>query len=807
MPAPVPLRTLGEAFEFTVRGVTVGLELPVALVALPVALALVAWLTFRFRRAGGDWPRRRRLVLFATRVVVVVCLVVAAAGPYTVVSRTTPGDPRVQMLVDESASMGVTGVDPRSLASAIEDEGVPVTTSVVASENTSRIGDAVVANVDRGSSVLLVSDGQVTDGRSLEEAAEIARSANATVHTLDLAVRSPERSVTLAGPSKTSVGVENAFLVRVDGAGIGNGSATVTVSADGTPIATGEVAGEGAYEFTYSFSEVGSHELTVRVESDDRFEVNDVYRKSVRVVPKPKVLYVSRGEYPFGDLLERLYDVDRTNSIPSDLSPYRTVVLQNMPASTLGNVSALQRAVINGTGLVVAGGPNAYERGGYKNSSLASALPVSFGESGGRTARIALLIDISSSAEEGMQVQKSIALDVLEQLGDENEVGIVGFNTRAYRVQDVVELGGNRSTLSSKVKRMTSRGGTDLGIGLRGASDLLGGPGTVIVISDGNDRGSTALPVARRLGAQGTQIVTVGVGRRVNDELLTEVAGVTGGQYLRADETDRLRLLFGGESRTFASDKLTIVDRNHFITAGVETTANPPLVHDVSVRPGADFLVAAGDGTPAIAQWRYGLGRVVSITAYGNDGTLDGLLQKPDSLLLTKSVNWAIGDPERGATGIVSAPDTRVGQTTRIRYVGDERPPGPPTFRQVGPRTYEATVTPDEPGFETVLNTTYAVNYPGEYAPLGPSGSLSSLARTTGGEQFRPGEAVRIAEVVTQRAISTRDVRQEWDWTLLVAALVVFLLEVVARRLWTYRRASERRAGARANRGVDSEND
>jgi hypothetical protein len=302
-------------------------------------------------------------------------------------------------------------------------------------------------------------------------------------------------------------------------------------------------------------------------------------------------------------------------------------------------------------------------------------------------------------------------------------------------------------------------------------------------------------------------VVTVGVGSPVNDDLLTEVAASTGGQYLRADETDRLRLLFGGESRTYAADRLTIVDRNHFITAGVETTANPPLVHDVSVRPGADFLVAAGDGTPAVTQWRYGLGRVVSITAYGNDGSLDGLLQEPDSLLLTKSVNWAIGDPERGAEGVVSAPDTRVGETTRIRYVGAERPDGPPTFRQVESRTYEATVTPTEPGFETVLNATYAVNYPAEYGALGPSPSLSALARTTGGERFRQGQAAEIARVVTRRAVSTRDVRQEWDWVLLAAGLVVFLLEILALRLWAYRRSSGRRAVGPATAGAEVDRD
>ena len=795
------------AFETTVQGVTVGVALPLVLLALPVALALVGWLTFRFRSAGGDWSRRRRLLLFASRLVVVVCLVVAAAGPYTVSAQTTPGDPRVRMLVDESASMAATDAAPERLATAIEEEGVPVTRSVIASGNTSRVGDAVVANVDRGASVLLVSDGQVTGGRSLEEAGEIARSANATVHAVEIEAEAPERYVTLAGPAKTSVGVENAFLVRVDGAGLGNGSATVTVEADGTPVATGRVNGSGAYEFTYGFSEVGSHELLVRVDADDRFGVNDVYRKSVRVVPKPRVLYVADGEYPFGDLLEGLYDLDRRESIPDDLSPYRTVVIQDLPAGRMGNVSALQRAVIDGTGLVVAGGLNAYDLGNYDSSPVASMLPVSFGEGGGRTARISLLVDVSSSAEGGMRVQKAIALDVLEQLGDENEVGIVGFNTRAYRVQDLVGLSGNRSELRERIRRLESRGGTDIGTGMRGAAELLGGPGTIILISDGNDRGNTAGSVARRLGAQGVQVISVGVGSPVNDQLLTRIAGTTGGQYLRADETDRLRLLFGGESRTFAADKLTIVDRNHFITAGVETTANPPLVHDVSVKPGADFLVAAGDGTPAITQWRYGLGRVVSITAYGNDGTLDGLLQEPDSLLLSKSVNWAIGDPERGAEGIVSAPDTRVGESTRIRYVGDERPDGPSTFRKVDPRTYEATVTPTAPGFETVLDATYAVNYPAEYAAFGRSPSLSSLVRTTDGRTFEPGQVEEIARAVRQRAVSTRDVRREWDWVFLTVGLLAFLGEVVSRRLGAYRRPAPSRSVAGAPPEVERDDD
>ncbi|MFB6298272.1 MAG: VWA domain-containing protein [Salinirussus sp.] len=774
--------TVGAA-SVTVGGVEVGVALAPVLLVLPVALAAVVYLAVR---GEGDWDRRRRWIVAGTRLIVVACLVGAAAGPFTVTERTTAGDPTVQMLIDESDSMSVTDADADRLASAIEDQGVPVTRSVVGSDTVSRIGDAVAASARPNGSVLLVSDGQVTGGRSLIGAAEVAADAGATVHAVSLSAPTPERAVTLSGPAETSAGITNSFLVRVSGTSAVSEPTTVTVLADGTPIFTETVGETGRVEFTHTFDEVGTHQLVARIDGGDAIESNNQFRKTVRVVPKPPVLYVARGSYPFGELLDRLYDLDRRESIPDDLSPYRAVVLQDLPASAAGNVSALQRAVIDGTGLVVAGGRNAYDRGGYDNSSLGSMLPVAAGETTARTARISLLVDVSGSAQEGMETQKALALNVLNQLGDRNEVGIVGFNWRAYEVNRIVPLGENRESLRGKIRRLTSGGATDIGVGLRGAADQLGGSGTVILLSDGNTKPG-ARSVARRLARRGIQVVAVGVGRSVNEELLRDVARTTGGRYLRADETDRLRLLFGGGSRSFEGDKLTIVDRTQFITAGVETTASPGAVHDVGVKPGADFLVATGDGTPALAQWRYGLGRVVSITAYGSDGTLGGLLERPDSLLLSKSVNWAVGDPGPDR-GVVSAPDTRVGESVTVRYAGSDRPAGPPAFRLVGPGTYEAELRPTEPGFRTVLNASLAVNYPREYTAFGQSEAVGRAVRATGGQVFEPGQAAAIAETVTRSFERTREVRQDWGWVLLAVGLLVFLGEVLARQLRLYGR-------------------
>jgi plastocyanin len=758
---------------------TLGVAHPLALLVAPVALVAVVALVFY--RGRGDWDRRTRWTLVVTRVVVVACLVGAAAGPYTLTEQRTAGDPEVRLLVDQSDSMAVTNADADALETAIEDAGVPVTRSVIGSGTTSRIGDAIAANVDANASMLVLSDGQVTGGQSLAAAAETAASVNATIHAVSLGTQATDRALTLSGPAETSVGVENAFRVRVAGTESTNRTETVTVYADDTPIFTEQIDGTGTASFTHTFDEVGDHRLVARLDGGDENDVNDNYRATVRVVPKPKVLYVAEGSAPFGNLLDRLYDLDRRSAVPANLSPYQAVVMQDVPADAVGNVSALQRAVINGTGLVVAGGPNAYDRGGYPNSSLAAMLPVATGASSGRAARISLLIDVSESAQSGMGAQKAIALDVLDQLGDRSTVGIVGFNWRAYEVAEIGSLGANRSLFETRIRRLTSGGGTDMSVGLRGAAEQLGGSGTIIVISDGNTDPSATV-VARRLGARGIRIVTIGVGEGINEQLLVDVAAATGGQYLRADETNRLRLLFDQGTRSFEGDGLTIVDRTAFITAGVEPTATMGAAHDVGVKPGADFLVATGDGSPAFAQWRYGLGRVVSITAYGADGTLGGLLDEPDSLLLSKSVNWVIGDPGPDR-GVVRAPDTRVGEATTIRYVGPERPGGPPRFRLVEPDTYEATLRPSDPGFETVLDASIAVNYPREYESLGQSSALARAVRTSGGQVVRQSEAAAIAETVARSFERTRQVRREWGWVLLTVGLFVFLGDVLARRL------------------------
>jgi hypothetical protein len=791
------LRTLLSTTYTLPNGLTVGVEQLWPLLLLPAALVVVAAVVFR--RDRGLASTRSRRLLFLSRVVVVVLVVASATAPYTVATRETTGQPQVTLLADESASMRVTDAETEALAERIEAEGVPVQTATVGRGERSPIGDGVAANLRENGTVVLLSDGRVTSGRSLAATAELARSLNATVSRVAVEPERTERYVTVNGPSKTTVGVESTFLASVDGVNVEAGSTpTLRVEVDGQQVVERPLAnGSGRVEFSHTFEETGAHEVRAEVTGSDQFSQNDVFFKSVRVVERPEILYVSRGSYPFRSYLSQLYDVETAESVPEDLSPYYAVVVQDTAAGDLGDVGALQRFVIDGGGLFVVGGRNSFEAGGYDTSPISAALPVRVGEGSGGSSNIVLLVDVSGSAEEGMTVQKAIALDVLDQLGDDNRVGLVAFNQNAYRVADLAPLSQNRGLLADRIRRLQAGGATRIAEGLQGAREQLGEDrGTVILISDGVDYQSDAVSVAQGLGADGTRVITVGTGPQPNEPLLKELAAASGGSYLRATETNRLRLLFGGSSRRFEGEGLTVVDEDTFITSGVELTADPERVNDVSVKPGAEFLVAADDGTPAVASWRYGLGRVVTVTAYGSDGTLDGLLTRPDSLLLTKATNYVIGDPERRATGVTEIADTRVGEPTTIVYRGSERPAAEGVqFRQVREGVYRATVTPDEAGFVRVLDAQYAANYPAEYGGFGVDPALERAVETTGGETFSPAAASRIAAFAREQSTRVRQVETDWTWVLLTLALLWYLAEVLTRRIQVYRGRTRNEGG------------
>ncbi|MES3517840.1 MAG: VWA domain-containing protein [Natronomonas sp.] len=773
---------------------SIGFERPLFLLVVPVAVVVTAFL-FLYDVGPAAPERRDRYLFFGSRLLVVLLLVTAAAGPYLVDVRETTGEPEVHLLVDDSDSMDVYDVEADRLAESIESEGVPVRTTTIASDDGSPLGDGVLRSLERESHVVLVSDGQVTEGRSLGAAADVAYEQNATISAIELRADRPERVVSVDAPETTIAGVEEQLLVSVDGVGDTVAEVRVTVGtevsddrstmADGEEIHSETLSETDEIEIDHTFEEPGEYLIEAEIDSGGGFEANHEFRRVVRVVEPPEVLYVSRVDYPLESYLGELYDVTRAESVPDReaLEAYHAVVVQDLAAGDIGDVGALQSFAADGNGVVVVGGDNSYERGGYDESPIGTMLPVRFEDTIGGD-DVVLVVDVSGSAEEEMPQVRGLSLDVLDQISDDSRLGVVAFDTQAQVLSELRPVGEERAELEETIRRMQAGGGTEIESGLIAGGEMLEDGGEIILISDGVDDPAEPIAAAEQLAADDIRVTGVGFGWWRDDDLMTTIAQTTGGTYLTPDETQRLQLLFDDDPDAPDADSLVVVDGTHFVTRGVETEADPAATNDVSPRNGARLLVTTSDGDPAVTSWRFGLGRVASITTYDDDGSIGSLLTGPDAELTTRTTNWAIGDPQRKETNVTEVEDTHRETETTVVHRGETRPESDAVrFTRVDENRFEATVSGDRVGYHEILDATYAVNYHREYAEIGQSPAVEAAVEQTGGQLFRPEETASIAQFTRATATRERVIQDPLTTPLLVAGLLVYLGDVIVRRL------------------------
>ena len=116
-------------------------------------------------------------------------------------------------------------------------------------------------------------------------------------------------------------------------------------------------------------------------------------------------------------------------------------------------------------------------------------------------------------------------------------------------------------------------------------------------------------------------------------------------------------------------------------------------------------------------------------------------------------------------------------------------------MEKVGDNRYSALFTPNSSGIYYIGNYGVAVNYPLEFRDIGFNPELSSLIMANGGKVFTEEEARRslVAEAgrVSQRTVQERVSRRD---ILLLLALLVFLAEIVYRKMDEIRRRGRSRA-------------
>ncbi|MDP9374145.1 MAG: VWA domain-containing protein, partial [Chloroflexota bacterium] len=503
-----------------------------------------------------------------------------------------------------------------------------------------------------------VSDGAETLGRAAEWAAG-ARERGVTIDVLQPAGLSRTDDLRLSDvrvPESLWQGddVEVEAVVASEGAG----RATARLQVDGRPAGEQAVElrpGANTLRFVLRPLSPGYHALRVEVvpqgQAADPVAENNALAATTVVRDKPRVL-VLEGERNAGDRLRRALErggSDVTVRDPgsltarlSDLAPYDAVVLVDVPAGRLSfdRQKALQEYVRSlGKGLVVTGGINSFGRGAYEGSTLEETLPVRVKpRDEGKRPPVALLLIVDTSysmdAPRGgptrIEMAKTAAAGAVRALSPGDEVAILAFSdnnnwvTRLRTINNTGDIG----QITDAIGRLKPDGTTEMYAALRAGIDELGkssaGTKHIVLLSDGSP--STPFDdreLAGRVRQAGMTLSSIAIGEGAAVDLMERLAKGGNGRYSfarRPEDIPRLTLeeaeQLGGKTLATGDFRAVQVAPSS-ILRGLDPARLPTLggYGITEIKPDAQLVLASGKNEPVLAQWQYGLGRVVAWTS------------------------------------------------------------------------------------------------------------------------------------------------------------------------------------------------
>ena len=789
------------------------------LIAIVPVLLLLFWFTrktfvkFSNRLELEAYLKSKKIdrrIILTLRSLAFIFLLRAIASPFVLETKTVPGDPRLTILVDNSSSMALYNPNVAYELYKKLEGSIPVNIRTIANGEHSTIGNGILNNIEGNDNVMVITDGVNNEGKLLGDIMLFATNINSSVSTLKMEPIKNDVGITIDGPAELIKDTEGDFVVKVTVVGK-NIPYTLQVAMDDTTLIIEEQASSSkAFAFSRKFPEGEYHKLTAKlldVGEDDYFKNNNVFYKSIKIVPRPKVLYVTEKNSPLAQELNKIYELDVRNSLPTDLSEYLAIIFNDIRASKiLPSIDGLSDYVSDGNGVIFIGGENSFERGGYKGTLLETLLPIKIGageEQNKSDINIVIVIDISHGTEDYINVEKALALSVVDSLSEKNSVGAVAFGhspCQAFSIAEIKPLKEHKKELKDKISRLRFDGQSCFDIGIQGGFQMLskvGGSKNIIFISDGKTtyqklRDDT-LESVRRINNLGVKVFTVGVGTET-DDLATEnnlflanMAALGEGIYYKADASNKLKVQFGDKDETKGEEfynTLVPIDTTHFITLALDDMHATVSGYNYAVpKPSARMLVTTHKNIPILVVWRFGLGRVVSLTTDDGLKWAGDLLNKRNSKLLSKSINWAIGDLGRKKAYDVTIRDTVLGKSTSVNVISREMPQAAElAFAKIDTNLYSSIYTPKESGYKEILGATFAVDYNDEYANLGVNPEFTTLVEKTGGKVFDPPDTKGIIEFIKAKSKRIKIDSTDYRWPFAIIAMLLFLVEIAIRR-------------------------
>ncbi|OYT53101.1 MAG: hypothetical protein B6U72_06875 [Candidatus Altiarchaeales archaeon ex4484_2] len=820
------------------------------LLLIPAALMLTAYIT----------KKRINTSFLLTRLLLTTLLLTALATPHLIhLTQKYQDATTITILADQSQSMqifthpNITQQLQKNLEARIQEEtGLQdmVKLETFSQGNRTGIGDILynhIKKINQNHLIILYTDGNNNYGMNAVDVAKILGRENTTVYLLK--PTTPKQDIyihTLRGDRKTPINseylltadirknkdlpVEYELIFRV------NNEVVKKVS-----VYQNQQQKEISLKLNFPQAGLYKIEAVIKAGRGDYYSRNNIYRKIVEVAERPTILLLSEDpSSPLKVVLEKNYDVISTNQ-PEEILKYSgnydAIYVDNTPYRKLRSIAeTLHNYVIDGNGLVVVGGDESYNKGGYNNSNLETLLPViSTEEPEQKRQPIAVLfcMDISASlgskGERGYETYlaegKAIAVNLLRQLNPEDSVAVLAFNIPvwAWPRDGLVEIGSNKPLIEDHIAKLKiTEGGTSFNPVLTKAEELLRGYDSgkyVIFISDGYPTGEERYGAGRDLilnqisgmAQKDIKFYTISIGDRAQAKegmpLMQDMAREGNGLYFWMEENDRLQAVFNEEERKERDFyHIGVFDSYHFITRNIaEYVSSINEYNGVTAKSIAQKLIVTEDKAPILTVWRYGIGRVAALTTDNGKQWALNLYTEQDGRLISALSNWAIGNLEKNKKIQITTTDGHLGQTIPIRVRADNPPTlkttyknteTQPNMKQTNTNEYQTEIKPQQEGFHTLRAEEagnydidgIAVNYPLEYKQLGVNQeTLSQIAEQTGGRIYNTTQQKQIEEDALKYAQETtkQETREKTDITpyLLIAALGIYFLDALLRRI------------------------
>jgi len=410
--------------------------------------------------------------------------------------------------------------------------------------------------------------------------------------------------------------------------------------------------GINRFAFSDKLENTGFENYSVEIEVEgDTNSLNNKYVAFTEVLGSPRVLLID-NEREEGKELKKIiesmdievdYQRDREVYVElADLMRYKAVIMTNISLENLDSEFSKKLEVYVkdfGGGLVVTGGNESYALGGYYKSDLEKILPLNMEikrDGIVPSVSIMLVIDKSGSMSsdgfgiDKLAVAREAALRAVETMKPTDKIGLITFDNQIYL--NTSPLGyENKGELEDKISSITAGGGTTILPALAMANDELNQIKSdvkhVILLTDGQAEQNGYDAVLREMNNNGITVSTIAVGAEADDRLLTMIAEEGKGRFYHVEDYDTMPSIFTKE--TLMVSKVYLNNRDFYpqliqYDSMVEPLLNgTPLLKGyiaTSVKPEATLILESDRKDPILAQWRYGLGKVVCFTSDVNGG-------------------------------------------------------------------------------------------------------------------------------------------------------------------------------------------